>query len=72
MFARPHLNRKKVGHGGMHLSSQLPQKVLRRRIMVQANLGKKQDPISKITRANRAGGMAKAVQYCGEWIMRSL
>jgi hypothetical protein len=25
---------------------------------VQANLGKKQDPISKITRAKRTGGMA--------------
>jgi hypothetical protein len=29
--------------------------------MVQASLGKKQDPISKITRAKRAGGMAQGV-----------
>jgi uncharacterized protein (DUF4213/DUF364 family) len=31
--------------------------------VVQASLGKKQDPISKITRVKRVGGMAQAVQH---------
>jgi hypothetical protein len=35
-----------VGHGGMYLSSQATQEAEIRRI--QASLGKKQDPISKI------------------------
>jgi hypothetical protein len=30
--------------------------------VTQAGLGKKQDPISKITRAKRAGGVAQAVE----------
>jgi hypothetical protein len=32
------------------------------RIIVQAGLGKKQDPISKIIRTKRAGGMAQVVE----------
>jgi hypothetical protein len=32
------------------------------RIMVQTSLGKKRDPISKITRAKRAGGVAQVVE----------
>jgi hypothetical protein len=32
---------------------------INRRLMVQAGLGKEQDPICKITRAKRAGGMAQ-------------
>jgi hypothetical protein len=31
--------------------------------MVQAGLGKKRDPKSKITRAKRTAGMAKAVEH---------
>jgi hypothetical protein len=31
--------------------------------MVQADLGKKRDPISKITTADRAGGMAQVVEH---------
>jgi hypothetical protein len=31
--------------------------------VVQASLGKKQDPISKITRANRAGGVAQVEEH---------
>jgi hypothetical protein len=31
--------------------------------MVQVSLGKKQDPISKITRAKKAGGVAQAVEH---------
>jgi hypothetical protein len=31
--------------------------------VVQANLGKKQDPISKITRAKRVGGIAQVIEY---------
>jgi hypothetical protein len=36
---------------------------INRRTGVQGCLSKKQDPISKITQAKRAGGMAQAVQY---------
>jgi hypothetical protein len=36
---------------------------INRRITVQARLGKKQDPISKITRAKRVGGVKQAVEY---------
>jgi hypothetical protein len=32
---------------------------INRQIMVQASQGKKQDPISKITRAKRVGGMVQ-------------
>jgi hypothetical protein len=31
--------------------------------VVQSSLGKKQDPISKITRATRATGMAQVVEH---------
>jgi hypothetical protein len=31
--------------------------------MVQAGLGKKRDPISKITRVKKAGGMAQVVEH---------
>jgi hypothetical protein len=31
--------------------------------LVQADLGKKQDPISKITRAKMAGGMAQPIEH---------
>jgi hypothetical protein len=31
--------------------------------MIQSSLGKKQDPVSKITRAKRAGGVAQAVEH---------
>jgi hypothetical protein len=33
------------------------------RIWVQAGLGKKLDPISKIARVKRVGGMTQAVEY---------
>jgi hypothetical protein len=36
---------------------------LNRRIVVQASLGKKQDPISKITRENRAGVVTQMVKH---------
>jgi hypothetical protein len=32
-------------------------------IIVQAGLGERQDPMSKITRAKRVGGMAQSVQH---------
>jgi hypothetical protein len=34
-----------------------------RSTVVQANVGKKQDPISKLTRAKWAGGIAQAIQH---------
>jgi hypothetical protein len=42
--------------------SQLQQKRKNRRMTVQASLGKRQDLISKITRAKRTGGMAQEVE----------
>jgi hypothetical protein len=33
------------------------------RITVQADLDRKQDPISKVTRTKRAGGMAQVVEH---------
>jgi hypothetical protein len=45
------------------LTSQLLQEALNRRISVQPSLREKQDPISKITKAKRAGGMAQAVEH---------
>jgi hypothetical protein len=61
-FVRPHLNNnKKVGCGSTCLPSQLTVGNINRRIAVQAELDKKQDPISKITRAKRAGGVAQVV-----------
>jgi hypothetical protein len=35
---------------------------INRRIMVQTILGKRQDPISNITRVKRTGGLAQVVQ----------
>jgi hypothetical protein len=49
---------KKVGYGSMCLSSSHGGKPKIRRILVEAGLGKKQDPISKITSLKRGGGMA--------------
>jgi hypothetical protein len=36
---------------------------VKRKIIIQASLGKKQDPISKITREKRVAGMAQTVQH---------
>jgi hypothetical protein len=36
---------------------------INRKIVVQAGLGKKRDPISKITRAERAGGETSAIEH---------
>jgi hypothetical protein len=36
---------------------------INRRIMIQVSLGKKQDPISKITRGKRNGGTAQTTEY---------
>jgi hypothetical protein len=36
---------------------------INRKIMVQVGLGKKQDPISKITRSKRAESMAQVVEH---------
>jgi hypothetical protein len=52
-----------AGHSGAHLSSQLWPEAYNRRIVVQAHLSKKQDLISKITRAKRSGGMAQVVEH---------
>jgi hypothetical protein len=54
--------KKKLGVGGACLSSQLCQEAWNRRVMVQAGLGKTWDPISKIIRAKRAGGVAQAIE----------
>jgi hypothetical protein len=55
---------KKVVCSGACLRSQPRWEILNRRISVQAGLGekkkKKQDPISKISRAKMAGGRALA------------
>jgi hypothetical protein len=51
---------KKVGCGGVHLSSQQQWEPQNKRIMVQPSLGKEQDPVSKITRAKRSGGTCLA------------
>jgi hypothetical protein len=53
--------RKKVGHGGTHLTSQLHGNQSWR-IAVQARMSKKWDPISKTVRAKRAGGGTQAVE----------
>jgi hypothetical protein len=45
------------------LSSQLQQEVKNRRITIQASLGKKQDPISKLTRAERTEDVTQVVEY---------
>jgi hypothetical protein len=58
---RPHLNGKKlevVARACHHIYG----RKYKIRITVQSGLGKKQDPISKITRAKRAGGMAQEVE----------
>jgi hypothetical protein len=47
----------------MCLSSQLQQEVKNRRITIQASLGKKQDPISKLTRAERTEDVTQVVEY---------
>jgi hypothetical protein len=39
--------------------------------MIQASLGKKQDPISKITRAKKAGDVAQAVECLPHEALRS-
>jgi hypothetical protein len=44
-----------AGHGVVFQSSQATWETEIRRIVVQASLDKKWDPISKITRAKRAG-----------------
>jgi hypothetical protein len=44
-------------HGGKCLEA------YNRKIMVQASQGKLQDPISKITRAKWAGGVAQALEH---------
>jgi hypothetical protein len=46
-----------AGHSGTCLSFQLT-----RRIFVQAGLGKKRDPIPKIARTKRDGGMAQVIE----------
>jgi hypothetical protein len=56
-FARPHLKGKNAGHGGMNLSFRLWREMQNRRMVVQATLSKKQDPISKITTTKRAVDM---------------
>jgi hypothetical protein len=36
---------------------------INRRLIIQANLGKQQDPLSKITRTRKAHGLPQAVEY---------
>jgi hypothetical protein len=57
-FTRSHINRKKAGCGGTHLSSQQWWEAKNKRIEVQASLDKKQDPISKLSRGKCVGVMA--------------
>jgi hypothetical protein len=57
MFVRPHLNRKKLGVV-VHICH--PSNC--RKPKTRPVWGKKEDPISKITRAKRAGGVAQEVQ----------
>jgi hypothetical protein len=54
---------KKAVCGSMCLSALLLWGVKSRQIAIQAGLGERQDPISKITRAKRAGGMDLAVGH---------
>jgi hypothetical protein len=61
-FTRFFLKRNTV-YSGTCLSSQLWQEASTRRIVVQAGQDRKQDPISKITRAKRAGGVDQAVEH---------
>jgi hypothetical protein len=53
-FEMLHLSQQLARYDGVDLSSQVLWKALNRRIMVQASLGKKGDPFSKITGAKRA------------------
>jgi hypothetical protein len=43
-------------------------------LAVQAGLGKKQDPVSKIIRTERTAGMAQVVEYlphkCASWVQK--
>jgi hypothetical protein len=50
-FVRSHLNRKKLG-----IQTPVPPKK-KKKDHLQAGLGKKRDPISKINKAKKAGGM---------------
>jgi hypothetical protein len=61
-FARTYLNRKNVEHGSSHLSYQQHRKLKIGGSMIQARLGKNQDPIYKITRAKSVGGMTQTAQ----------
>jgi hypothetical protein len=58
MGQKVHENSSKpaAGQGGAHLSSQLS---INKRITVQASLGIKQEPISKMTKATGAGAWLK-------------
>jgi hypothetical protein len=58
-FLKPHLNRKELGCDGMHLSSQLQQEAQIGGWQSRPALFKKQDSISKITKAERAEGTAQ-------------
>jgi hypothetical protein len=55
--ARPDINSVRAQYLGTGHTFVTP---VNRRIMVLASQGKKQDPISKITRAERTGGVAQA------------
>jgi hypothetical protein len=61
MFMRLHLNGKKVAVMA-HACYFSYGKAYIKRIMVQTSLGKKQDPISKITKASKCRGMLQVVE----------
>jgi hypothetical protein len=59
-FVRPQQN--KSGCGSVCLSSQPGQEAKKRRITVQASMGKRQDPISKIIITTSTRGVSPAVE----------
>jgi hypothetical protein len=59
----PSLKQKKRRLGSTHLLSQLWWEAYNKRIKTQADLGKKGDPVSKTTRAKRAGGVAQVGEH---------
>jgi hypothetical protein len=63
MKKRPPISMENNWCGGTRLSPQQFGKAKTRNITVQVSLVKKQEPVSKITRAKRAGSMAPVVKH---------
>jgi 5-enolpyruvylshikimate-3-phosphate synthase len=61
-FSRPHFNRKMWAWGHVSVIPAMAESI-NRRVVFFASLGKKQNPMSKITRAKRAEDMAQMIAY---------